>query len=63
MDGKTIKTDMPAVDKLFRKMAKSRHPNFLEVMAAISDIANHMTDEEVIQACRFRTGSRCQFCD
>lgn len=31
--------NLPAVDKIFKNLAKGQTPNFLEIMSAISDIA------------------------
>lgn len=54
---------MPAVDRLFHQLQDAQHPNVLDVMAAISDIAHQMTDEQLSEACQFRADSHCRFCD
>lgn len=49
--------NMPDVDELFKKMAENEYPNFLDIMAAISNIGDGSFPEPPI--C---DGVRCHTC-
>jgi len=49
--------NLPDVDKLFQKMEDGVYPNFLDIMAALSDIGDGSFPEP--PAC---DGVRCQSC-
>ncbi len=44
----TLKPEIPALDDLFKKLALEQHPDFLSVMAAISEMVAFYTDHDKI---------------
>jgi len=48
---------LPELDKLFEKLSEGQTPNFLEIMAAISDISKIWSEPEPV--CE---GVRCPRC-
>lgn len=51
------KTELKGLDKLFERLAEGRTPNFLEMMAALSDVSNIYPEPEPV--CE---GQRCPNC-
>jgi len=43
------KKELENLDQLFEKLSAGEHPNFLEIMAAISDVSNIYPEPE--QSC------------
>lgn len=52
----TLKAQMPTLDALFAKMERGEMPNFLEVLAALSEVTENQTD------CDTQPGQFCPTC-
>ncbi len=63
----TLAKQMPAVTRLFTALDAGRAPNFLDVMAAISEMVAFYTDHDVNDAAdkileEKMSGIKCRFC-
>jgi len=63
----TLAEQMPALDRLFHELDQGRSPNFLDIMAAISEMVAFYTDRDQIdEACEIleekMSQKKCLFC-
>lgn len=63
----TLSAQMEQTDALFAKLSSGEHPNFLAVMAGISEMVafytNHDTNPvELSDSCKKESQKNCRFC-